>query len=134
LYDADVETWELILCSADKLELKRVTELAICELEKKNIPDSKRIKIYQAHNVDRNILIPYYSALCERETPLTFEEVEDVGLKTAIMISAGREEARASRLIAGGRRPISPTIRGVELYDVVREIFQIAPAETIQVD
>ena len=133
LYNADVETWELILCSADKLELKEVKELAIRELEKENIPDSKRIKLYHAHNVDRNILIPHYVALCEREAPLTLEEAEDIGLETVTRISAIREEARASRRFADDRSPISPTIRGVDLYDIVRDIFHIAPAETIQV-
>ena len=34
------------------------------------------------------------------------------------MISAGREEAQASRLFAVGRSPISPIICGVELHDV----------------
>lgn len=77
--------------------------------------------------MDRNILIPYYARLCEREAHLTREEGEDIGMETVINISAGREEARAARLDSGVRSPITPTFRGEELHDVIREIFKISP-------
>lgn len=87
--------------------------------------------------MDKSILIPRYAALCERDAPLTLEEGEDIGLETVLMIAGAREEARASRLAAGSRSPLSPTVRGAELHDLVREVFQIAPLSqtgTIQVD
>jgi len=80
--------------------------------------------------VDRNILIPRYAALCEREEHLTFEEGEDIGLETVLLIAAGRGEARASRLASGIRSPLTATFQGEELYDVVREVFHIAPASS----
>jgi hypothetical protein len=77
--------------------------------------------------VDRNILIPRYAALCEREAHLTKEEGEDIGMETVIMICAGRGEARAARLASGIRSPVSPTFRGAELHEVIREVFNIVP-------
>ena len=72
-------------------------------------------------------MIRYYAKLCERETPLTKEEGIDIGMDTVIKISAGREEVRALRLDSGVRSPITPTVHGEELHEVVREIFKIAP-------
>jgi hypothetical protein len=55
------------------------------------------------------------------------EEAEDIGIKTVVMIGAGREAVRASRLASGARSPLSPTVHGTELHEVVRKVFQITP-------
>ena len=130
IYEKDVSDWEVILGLAVRWEFLEVKALAIRELEKKkDIPDSKRIKLYHANNVDRNTLIPYYARLCEREAHLTREEGEDIGMDTVIMISAGRTEVRAARLESGIRSPITPSFHGEELYSVVREVFKISLEE-----
>ena len=72
-------------------------------------------------------MIPRYAALCEREAHLTFDEANDLGMETVVMIAACRGEARAARLATGGRSPLTPTFSGNELHDVVREIFRIEP-------
>jgi hypothetical protein len=72
-------------------------------------------------------LIPHYAALSEREAHLTFEEGQDIGMETMVMIAACRGEARALRLASGARTPLSPTVSGTELHDVVREVFGIVP-------
>lgn len=120
----------MILGLAVRWDFPEVKALAIRELEKKkDIPDSKRIKLYHANNVDRNTLIPYYARLCEREAHLTREEGEDIGMDTVIMVSAGRGEVRAARLDSGIRSPITPTFHGEELHSVIREIFHISSEE-----
>lgn len=48
-------------------------------------------------------------------------------MDTVIMVSAGRCEARAARLASGSRSPVTPTFRGEALYEVIREVFNIAP-------
>ena len=48
-------------------------------------------------------------------------------METVIMISAGRGEARAARPASGVRSPVSPTFRGEELHEVIREVFNIVP-------
>lgn len=85
--------------------------------------------------MDRNILIPRYAVLCERDAPLTLEESQDIGLETMLKIAAVREEARASRLSTGDSSPLVSS--SVELHDVIRKVFQIAPlpqTQIIQVD
>lgn len=79
--------------------------------------------------MDRNILIPYYARLCEREPHLTREEGEDIGMDTVIMVAAGRGEARAARLASGLRSPVTPTVSGEELHQVIRDIFKISLEE-----
>jgi hypothetical protein len=87
----------------------------------------KRIKLYHDHNVDRNLLIPEYSALCEREEPLTLEEGLDLGMETTLMIARGREEVRSTRLPSGARSPLTPTFHGADLHEVIKELFKIKP-------
>ena len=87
----------------------------------------KRIKLYHDNNVDRNLLIPEYSALCEREESLTLEEGLDLGMETTLMIARGREEVRFTRLPSGVRSPLTPTFYGADLHEVIKELFKITP-------
>lgn len=129
LYDASVADWEIILGLAVRWGFSEVKNLAVRELEKKTeMSDSKRIKLYQEHDVDKNVLILHYAALCEREAYLTREEGEDLGMETVVKIAACREEVRASRLPSGAKTPLLPTISGTEVHQVVREVFGIVPA------
>ncbi|KAF8953196.1 hypothetical protein BDZ97DRAFT_1929891 [Flammula alnicola] len=130
LYEAPVEDWEVILALANRWSFDEVKSLAIRELEKKEMPDVQRIKLYHENNVDRNFLIPRYAALCEREEPLSLSEGMDLGMETTLMIARGREEARSSRLASGARSPQTPTIHGADLHEVIRELFQIASPGT----
>ncbi|KAF8959962.1 hypothetical protein BDZ97DRAFT_1367307 [Flammula alnicola] len=130
LYEAPVEDWEVILALANRWSFDEVKSLAIRELEKKEMPDVQRIKLYHENNVDRNFLIPGYAALCEREEPLSLSEGMDLGMETTLMIARGREEARSSRLASGARSPQTPTIHGADLHEVIRELFQIASPGT----
>lgn len=91
--------------------------------------DVKRIKLYKENHVDRNYLIPCYARLCERGEPLTAEEGLDLGMIDVIQIAAAREQARSSFLPSGARSPLTPTIHGADLDEVIRQVFQIAPHE-----
>jgi len=132
LYEANVEDWEVILKLAERWSFPEVKNLAIRELEQKEMLDVKRIKLYHENNVDRNYLVPRYAALCEREEPLTLAEGMDLGMETTLQIAAGREQAR-SRLPGGARTPMSPTIHGADLHEVVRELFRIAPSSAEEI-
>ncbi|KAF8911665.1 hypothetical protein CPB84DRAFT_1671992 [Gymnopilus junonius] len=127
LYDAEVEDWSSILVLAQRWSFPEVKALAVRELEQKPMLDVKRIKLYHETDVDRNILIPRYAALIEREEPLTLTEGFDLGMETTLQIAQGREEARAARLPSGVRSPLTPTLKGADLHEVVRELFKIAP-------
>ncbi|KAH9485743.1 hypothetical protein JR316_0002658 [Psilocybe cubensis] len=127
IYEAGADVWETILTLAERWSFPEVKSLSVRELEKKSLTDVKRIKLYHLNNVDRNILIPRYAALCEREEPLTLEEGLDLGMETTLMIAKGREEVRAARLPSGARSPLTPTVHGEDLRAVIRELFKIAP-------
>ncbi|KAF8161495.1 hypothetical protein B0H34DRAFT_653729 [Crassisporium funariophilum] len=130
LYDlAHADDWEVILRLSVLWSFPEVKSLAIRELETKEIADVKRIKLYHENDVDRNLLIPRYASLCEREKPLTLAEGMDLGMETTLMIAAAREQARSSRLPSGARSPLTPTIHGADLHEVIRELFKIVPKE-----
>jgi len=130
LYEAPVEDWEVILTLANRWSFPGVKALAIRELQKKFMSDVKRIKLYKENHVDRNYLIPCYARLCEREAPLTAEEGLDLGMIDVIQIAAAREQARSAFLPSGARSPLTPTIHGTDLEEVIRQVFHIAPLET----
>lgn len=135
IYDAGADVWETILTLSERWGFPEVKHLSVRELERKSLTDVKRIKLYHLNNVDRNILIPRYAALCEREDPLTLEEGMDLGMETTLQIAKGREEVRTARLPSGARSPLTPTIHGEDLRTVIRELFKIAPtsaADTVE--
>jgi len=101
-----------------------VKALAVRELEKQSMPDIERVVVCQDNEVDRNLLIRCYAALCEREEPLTPAEGRLMGIDTALTIAQLREMARRSP--ADCRSPTSANIRGSDLYLLVRELFRIA--------
>ena len=129
IYEAEIEEWETILRLAQRWQFPEVKGLAIRELEKKDILDVRRVKLYQDNEVDRNFLVPRYAALCEREAPLSLTEGVDLGMETALMIARGREDVRSARTASGARSPLTPTVHGPDLDAVIRELFQIKPAE-----
>jgi len=87
------------------------------------MPDIGRVVVYQDNQVDPNLLIRCYAALCEREEPLTPAEGRLMGIDTALTIAQLREMARRSPIDC--RSPTSANIRGNELYSLVRELFRI---------
>ncbi|KAF8190893.1 hypothetical protein BJ912DRAFT_316196 [Pholiota molesta] len=106
IYDADTEDWASILTLAHRWGFPEVKSLAVRELERKELPDVKRIKLYHDTAVDRALLVPRYAALCARDAPLSLAEGRDLGMETTLMIARGREEARAGarRRARGARR------------------------------
>ncbi|KAF9525021.1 hypothetical protein CPB83DRAFT_572075 [Crepidotus variabilis] len=127
--DASVDDWQSILYLSHIWMFPEIKKLAIRELEKRphEMTPVKRIKLYHATEVDRNLLISRYAALCEREEPLTLEEGTDLGMETTLMIAKGREEIRKERLADGLRSPLTPTISGEEVRVFVRELFKLDP-------
>lgn len=99
--------------------------LAVRELEKKEFCSIDRIVFYQSNDVDRNLLIPHFAKICARESPLTLDEGMKLGMETTLVIASAREYIRAIPRKDGGRTPTSPTVDGEDLYDMIRELFNI---------
>lgn len=125
LYDAKVDDWSVILTLSHRWGFAEVKALAVRELEKKEFSSIDRIVFYQTCEVDRNLLIPHFAAICARESPLTLAEGLKLGMETTLVIASAREYIRAIPHPNGLRSPTTPTVEGEELYDMIRELFNI---------
>ncbi|KAL1678990.1 hypothetical protein EV122DRAFT_174770, partial [Schizophyllum commune] len=94
IYEAPAEDWQAILGLAHRWGFREVHALAVRELEKLELPHIDRIVTYQQYEVNRQLLIPSYAALTEREEPLTVEEGMLMGIETAMTIARARELTR----------------------------------------
>ncbi|KAM6502791.1 hypothetical protein JOM56_002768 [Amanita muscaria] len=134
IYNAPVEDWSVILRLAHRWTFHEVKDLAVRELQKLDSPDIDRIVLYHDCQVDRNLLIPRYAAICEREEPLTLEEGMRLGLETTLMLARAREYARGRVLSSGERSPISATIARHEMVGLIRQLFGIPPSRAEESD
>ena len=134
IYNASVEDWTVILRLAHKWSFHEVKDLAVRELERLDSPDIDRIVAYHDCEVDRNLLIPRYAALCHRERPLELEEGMRLGLETTLMIARAREFARGSLTPSGARSPTAASLARDEMITLIRELFGIpAPITDVSV-
>ncbi len=115
----------MILRLAHRWSFHEVKALAVRELEKLDSPDIDRIVAYHDCEVDRNLLIPRYAALCHREQPLELEEGQRLGLETTLMIARAREFARGNLLPTGARSPTAATLALHEMITLIRNLFDI---------
>ena len=128
LYNTTHEDWTTILDLAHRWAFPEVKNLAVRELEKLELPDVDRVTVYHKYEVDKNLLVPRYAALCERESPLTLREGLQLGMETTLMIARAREYARANPTPSGAR---SPRVAGMpcdEMTHLVRELFEVPTA------
>ena len=122
----------MILTLAHRWGFAEVKALAVRELEKKEFSNIDRIVYYQSNDVDRNLLIPHYAAVCARENPLTLAEGIKLGMETTLVIASAREYIRAIPTRNGLRSPVTPTVEGEELYDMIRELFNIPAVRKLE--
>ncbi|KAF8071489.1 hypothetical protein FPV67DRAFT_1411818 [Lyophyllum atratum] len=127
LYKTSASDWKIILRLAHKWSFAEVKKLVVRELEKLELEDVDRIATYQNHDIDRNLLIPRYAALCEREEPLSLHEGLQMGMETTLMIARAREYARANPSRSGARSPTAAGFREDEMQALVRQLFEIEP-------
>jgi hypothetical protein len=93
------------------------------ELEKLRIPDIDKIVIYHKYDIDRRLLMRQYTAVCQREAPLSIQECTDLGLETTVKIFRARESVRSTRTSTGIHSPV--TASPVELRDIVKDLFEL---------
>ncbi|KAF7428824.1 hypothetical protein PC9H_008056 [Pleurotus ostreatus] len=127
LYKTDVDSWTSILDLAFRWQFPEVRKLCVRELERLEMSDVERIHVYQKYEVDRNLLISRYAALCEREEPLSVAEGMRLGMETALTIARAREIARSKPLDGGLRSPTKANVPVATLQDIIRDIFTITP-------
>lgn len=132
LYPAPAPTWSSILVLAHKWGFAEVKDFCVRELEKKSVEelgDIDRIVVYHDNEVDRNLLIPVYAALCAREQSLTLPEGLKLGMETTLVIASAREYVRRQLMEDGSRTPITPTVEADEMEKIIRNFFGIRTPE-----
>ncbi|KAF8891866.1 hypothetical protein BD779DRAFT_1513570 [Infundibulicybe gibba] len=126
IYNASLEDWSVILRLANQWKFKEVKNLAVRQIERLEMTEIERIVLYQAQDVDPTLLIPLYSKLCSSPQPLTDDEVDALGLKTASMIFRARERLRA-KASDGGKSPLPNDLKQERIFDTIRELAGIPP-------
>jgi hypothetical protein len=120
--DRDQNDWVVILRLADKWGFDTIKELATRRLEIKEMDEVDRVGYYQNYGVAPQYHIRHLAVLIQRELPLTIEEGEKLGIRTAMRIARARETARAEKK-DGLRTPTSATLDDDEMKNVVYSIF-----------
>lgn len=120
--DRDQNDWVVILRLADKWGFNNIKELATRRLETKDMDEVVRVGYYQDYGVAPQYHIRHLAVLITRELPLTIEEGEKLGIKTAMRIARARETARAEKK-DGLRTPTTATLDDDEMKNVVYSIF-----------
>ena len=121
IYEAPAEDWQAILGLAHRWGFREVHALAVRELEKLELPHIDRIVTYQQYEVNRQLLIPSYAALTEREEPLTVEEGMLMGIETAMTIARARELTRTRTGVSG----TPSNVHGQDMQDIIQKMFNI---------
>lgn len=134
LYRTSTDDWTVILDLAYRWQFPEVKSLVVRELEKLELPDVNRISVYHKYGVDRNLLIPRYAALCQREEPLSLREGMLLGMETTLNIARAREYARANRTASGARSPSAAGMENGEMHRLVREMFDVKPLDPVDQD
>ncbi|TFL04658.1 hypothetical protein BDV98DRAFT_326668 [Pterulicium gracile] len=122
LYDTSVEDWGRILHLANTWRFYEVKALCVRELSKLEMLPVDRIHLYQNFEVDQTLLVQCYIQLCSRDTALTVEEGEKLGMKTAMLVMQARERARARD---GAKSPLPDSTRAQEIVSLVEELFGV---------
>lgn len=126
-YGATVEKWVEILALARKWEFERVGRLCVMMLEILPISSVEKIRIFQAHHLDRSRLAESFEELTLRPEPLTVEEGHKLGMETTIQI------ARARELSCGfdpNTKLSTAQVSNSEIRSVIQEVFGVERERT----
>jgi hypothetical protein len=96
--------------------------LCVRELEKLQIPAVEKIQLYQDFKLDKSMLGVSFAELTIRPGPVSLDEGDKLGMKTALQIMLARESSRGlytrSKLSAA-------QLKDSVLPSLIRDIFSI---------
>lgn len=117
IYKAPIDNWKVILRLAHQWKFPEVKALVIRELQKPNMLMSHidRIVLYHDYEVNRNLLLPHYASLVERDAPLSLEEGLSLKMDTTINVYTARERIRS----------MSSPVKPEELYKIIMDLFRL---------
>ncbi|KAI0314636.1 hypothetical protein OF83DRAFT_1174588 [Amylostereum chailletii] len=127
IYNATVREWTAILKLAHQWQFKEAKALAVRELEKLTIDPIEKVYLYQTYHVLPELLIPSYVHLTTRDDPLSLDEGERLGLKTALRIARAREFSRGQESPGGLLSPSPVRVSGPNLHSLLADLFKLPP-------
>ncbi|TFL07107.1 hypothetical protein BDV98DRAFT_497138 [Pterulicium gracile] len=119
------DEWLLILELASHWRFGEVKKTAVRALNKLGVPEVDRIVAFQNHGVSNSYILPLLAAVVAREEPLTAEEGEKLGMRTAIHIAQLRETARSNTRRARGEPALEDRRVDANVQGIVQETFNI---------
>ena len=131
LYDAPISAWETILYFADHYDFAQIKDLAVRELQTKDISLVDRIILYHKYRVPQNYLIPLYEELCTHEIPPSVPEAIKLGLVAVVIIFQARERLRTNSL-NDGKSPV-PKDRQKDVHTTVQKLLAQLPPDSFPV-
>ena len=86
----------------------------------------QRVVLYVNNGVDRSLLIPPYAELTIRESPISLQEGEQLGIVTALRLAQAREIARSPQSPKGHRIASPVSAVGPDLDSLIKNVFEVA--------
>ncbi|TFY83636.1 hypothetical protein EWM64_g376 [Hericium alpestre] len=129
IYHANVEEWTSILKLAHQWQFAEIKSLAVRSLEGLEINAVRKIVIYHSYEIDRNLLLPSYTALTTREDPITITEGRELGLETSLQLARAREVARGPKSPGGLSCPSPVRVGATDLDVLIKDVFELPPRD-----
>ncbi|KAL1720949.1 hypothetical protein EV715DRAFT_196197 [Schizophyllum commune] len=92
-------TWESILLLAEKFDMKQIAKVACYALGRAGVlGDVRKISLCVKHGLGKNWIIEELKRVIERDAYLTRDEGRELGIDTAMLLTASREASRCKQM------------------------------------
>ncbi|KIJ66000.1 hypothetical protein HYDPIDRAFT_27204 [Hydnomerulius pinastri MD-312] len=119
--------WLTILQLATRWIFPEIRKLAVRQLEKLLLPPVEKIEIYKGYNIDNDLLLPSYIALCKSPTLPSPADGDRLKMDTVLKLACARERAQRSAAESGCRSPTSAAADDEVLKAIIGELFDLSP-------
>ncbi|KAF8841713.1 hypothetical protein BDN67DRAFT_966792 [Paxillus ammoniavirescens] len=121
------KAWLTILHLANRWGFPEVRQLAIRQLEDLQLHPVEKIATYKKYNVDNDLLLPSYMALCRSPTLPSPSDGEVLTMETVLKLADARERSLLSAAASGCASPTSASASDEVLGGIVADLFGLTP-------
>jgi hypothetical protein len=119
--------WLTILQLANRWGFPEVRQLAIRQLEDLQLQPVEKISTYKKYNVDNELLLPSYMALCRSPTLPSPSDGQVLTMETVLKLADARERSLLSAAASGCASPTSASASDEVLGSIVADLFGLTP-------
>jgi len=119
--------WLTILQLANRWGFPEVRQLAIRQLEDLQLQPVEKIATYKKYNVDNELLLPSYMALCRSPTLPSPSDGQVLTMETVLKLADARERSLLSAAASGCASPTSASASDEVLGSIVADLFGLTP-------